>query len=897
MRRNIVTLSVVVAIALAAFTSQIAHASCSQTVTNTNNSGAGSLRTAISSAGNGGSVCFNISGSGIHIISITSTIASNQPVTIDGSTQPGYSGSPLIEVDGTNAGNANGIILNGGNSTLNGIAINNFQADGLDLQTNGGDTVTGSYFGTDGTGTIAKGNGGSGIGILSGNNTIGGDTANLRDVISGNKGNGIVISGSSATGNVVKGIYIGTNASGSAALGNGADGLLIVHAPNNTIGGTTGVTPGGACTGDCNLISGNGANGMGIWLSGATGNNVKGNFIGMNPAGTAALSNGDIGLEIQDTDSNTVGGTTPAERNILSGNLGAGISLTSSGAFNNTIEGNYIGPDTTGQTGIGNHKMGINIGSTDGSSNNAHNNIIGGTTGVTPGGSCNGACNVISANAWNGIYISGSTGGANQIIGNFIGASASGGLSMGNVLDGIGLLGTQSNIIGGSTAAERNIISNNGGNGVVVIGDTAGYNLIKGNYIGEATNQGAMPNHANGVSIAGGILTGVLGNSIEYNAYMGIDLGLNNAVTPNDAGDGDGGANGTQNFPVLSYAIPTGNNETIAGSINTLANTPMHFEFFASPACDSRGYGEGQNYLGSGDGTTASNGNLSFTFNNLTQIPGGWAITATASRVSSGNYETSEFSACIYTPRQHPDGTLIVPSGSHNIFLTENGQVRPIGSPEVLESYNMSPTEFKTATTADTNLSGGANLYFREGTLIKGSGPNVYVIDETSPGNYVKRKITSGQFFNSLGYTPSDVITVPDSALGAADGPDISDASLHPDGSLIENSSGTVYLIDSGQKRLVGSPTVFVSQRYKASWIKTATSGDLALTSGPNVDYREGAVVKGSGPNVYVIDATNSGIQKRRLASGAALTELGYKNSDIITIPDQELPSADGPGI
>src|SRR5262249_34459770 len=157
-------------------------------------------------------------------------------------------------------------------------------------------------------------------------------------------------------------------------------------------------------------------------------------------------------------------------------------------------------------------------------------------------------------------------------------------------------------------------------------------------------------------------------------------------------------------------------------------------------------------------------------------------------------------------------------------FLVEGGATRSIGSAQVLQSYNMSSAEFKTATNADTNDPGGAGLYFREGTLIKGSGPNVYVIDQTGTSSWTKRLITNVDFFTALAYTAADVIPVPDSALAAPDGSAINDASQHPDGTLVKDSGGTIYLLENGQKRLVGSMPMFVTQRYSLSSTKTATA-------------------------------------------------------------------------
>lgn len=875
------------------------------TVTNTNDSGAGSLRQAITDANATGAldtINFNISGGAYQTISPSSGYQITQPVIIDGTTQPGFSGRPVIEINGAGAGaNTSGFHVTGGGSTIKGLIVNRFGGDGIILTNNNGNTIVGNYIGTNSAGTADLGNNSSGIGMQSANNTIGGTTAADRNVVSGNNGNGIAITGSSASGNVVRGNYVGTNASGTSVIGNGADGILITNAPNNTVGGTTGVTPGGSCTGACNLFSGNGANGIGIWQSSASGNTVIGNYAGVEVTGLNPLPNGDIGFEAQDAPNNTIGGTTAAERNIFSGNLGAGVSLTGSDSYGNVVQGNYIGPDVTGQTGMGNHKMGVNIGSPSGGSNNAHDNTIGGTTGTTPNGSCTGACNVISSNAWNGVYISGSTGGSNQIIGNHLGVSASGGVSMGNVLDGIGIIDSQSNTIGGPTTSARNIISANGGNGIVVIGGSSGYNRIEGNYIGKAVDGGSQPNGVNGISIAGGIQSAILGNEIDTNGRMGIDLANNNFVTTNDGGDGDGGANGTQNFPVLNFAIPYGGDENIVGSLNSLGNTSFRIEFFQSGAagCDPTGYGEGYDYLGSVNVTTDSLGNASF--NTLTeQAAPGSAVTATANRiVGSTAVESSEFSPCVFTPRRHADGAIVRPVGSNSLFRIDGGLNSPIGSPGVLASWNISTAEIKTATTADVNQGGGPGVYFREGAVLKGSSPDIYIIDQTGANSYTKRKVTNGQAFDALGYTAADVIQVPDSNISVVpDGGNINDSSQHPDGTLVLSPGGTLYWLENGQKRLVGTAEVFISQRFKNSQIKHATSADLALSSANNMYYREGTLVKGSGPTIYIIDDIGGGsFQRRAIASPAAFSELGYSLADVLTVQDYILNIPDGPGV
>src|SRR3990167_7969110 len=265
------------------------------TVSNTNDSGSSSLRQAIvdaNTASDSDTINFSI-GSGTQQIIPTSALpVITQPVTIDGTSQPGFSSAPIIELSGNGAGSAAiglRITGNGAGSTVKGLIINRFDGNGIFLDS-GGNTITGNYIGTNAAGTAAAANGGDGIGIFSGtaaasanSNTIGGTTAAQRNVISGNSGNGIGITaqdGGNASNNLVSGNYIGTNAAGTGAIANAGDGFLINNPQGsgtltgNTLGGTTGTTPDGACTGSCNLISGNSANGVGLCHSGATGNTI-----------------------------------------------------------------------------------------------------------------------------------------------------------------------------------------------------------------------------------------------------------------------------------------------------------------------------------------------------------------------------------------------------------------------------------------------------------------------------------------------------------------------------------------------------------------------------------------------------------------------------------------------
>ena len=251
-------------------------AAATMTVINTNDSGAGSLRQAILDAnGTVGADTINFSiGSGAqHIIPASALPPITQPLNIDGTSQPGFTGAPLIELSGDGAGaGARGLYITGAatTSTVRGLIINHFSAQGIFIDTSSV-VIAGNYIGTAASGMSAAGtgNGGDGIGIFSGTsaasangNTIGGVNPADRNVISGNALNGIGMTaqvGGSTSSNHIVGNLIGTNAAGTAALANGGDGVLINHAdgggPATAAGNVIGGDAGANCSAACNLIS------------------------------------------------------------------------------------------------------------------------------------------------------------------------------------------------------------------------------------------------------------------------------------------------------------------------------------------------------------------------------------------------------------------------------------------------------------------------------------------------------------------------------------------------------------------------------------------------------------------------------------------------------------------
>ena len=383
-------------------------------------------------------------------------------------------------VGGTTAGALN--VISG--NTGNGVEIN--QAND--------NVVAQDSIGLDSSGQLKNPNGQNGVEIDGGSqsNTIGGTTAFIigqsssgtSNVISANGSNGVLVTGSGTSANVVEGNYIGMLTGGSSgtdsdgySVGNTNDGVLIGSgATSNTIGGTV--------AGSLNVISNNGTNG--VEISGVYNqyNVVVGNDIGTDSSGEQPWGNTNDGVSIDSCAyQNTVGGTPSLARNVISGNANNGVEVDAS---NNLIEGNYIGTDAKGSSALGNKNDGVLI----------HNlsilNTIGGTT---PG-----SLNVISGNVGSGVEISGSSGGGlNYVEGNDIGTDSSGEKPLGNLFDGVLIdNGSTYNTVGGTTAAARNVISDNA-NGVAL---DSSYNLIEGNYIGtDAKGASALGNLNDGVII------------------------------------------------------------------------------------------------------------------------------------------------------------------------------------------------------------------------------------------------------------------------------------------------------------------------------------------------------------------------------------------------------------
>ena len=483
-----------------------ADAGMTFTVTNTNDSGPGSLRQAILDANaNPGAdmITFNIPGTGVQtIVPLSNLPAITDPVTIDGYTQPGSSPNTLavgdnavltIEISGINyASSCQGVAVRANNTTIRGLAIHKCQG-AVDIRSADSFKVLGNFLGTDPSGSVV-------------------DYPSI------------------------------------------AYNVYVENSSNGTIGGTA--------PADRNLISG-GADGGGISINAfdpsfSSGNVVQGNYIGTNAAGTAVPPNPGsqpqvvgIGIGVNGTN-NLIGGTAAGAGNLISGNLNAGVALGGSGNASNVVQGNLIGTDATGTAPIPN---GSALGNGSGISVQGNNNIIGGTA---PG--------------------------AGNVIANTLGSFARSGQGHGS--------------------------------GVVV-------------YVGTGHT--------------------IRGNSIYSNGGLGIDL-KDDGVTPNRACNTGFGPNNLQNFPVLTSAVILGASTRITGTLNSKPSATYTVDFYANDACDPSGYGQGKTWLGSAPVMTDASCNGSFDVTLPVAPSAQSTLTATATD-SGGN--TSEFSTCLSFAAQY----------------------------------------------------------------------------------------------------------------------------------------------------------------------------------------------------------------------------------------------------
>ena len=611
------------------------------------------LREAINAinAGNGGdTIKFNIVGPLLTISPDTALPKIIKSVVIDGTSQPGFAGTPIIEISGANVNcnigaSLNGLALEGiSNSSIKGILINRFWGADILVSNSQNCSIQGNYFGTDVTGTIAIGNrsgngcpvslGGGGISISSSKFiTIGGAAAGKGNLISGSAellGFGVAINNSEDI--TIIGNYIGVNVSGTSALANycgvsegGVNKRIII---------------GGSEPGERNIISGNITYGIAAGINRSTYEDtvcfIRGNYIGTDAAGKVAIPNisgiyvGGEGVQI--------GGMGLGERNLISGNSASGIIFVYLDSYSSIIN-NYIGTDVSGNLPLGNQGAGIFCYA---DRMNAFNNVI-------------------SANSCGIKFIYENLNGHHRytghISGNYIGVGADGTTPLGNTTDGIRIESDGFKYIGDGTPEGRNIISANGRSGIHISGNpSTAPNFIKGNYLGPDKNGNKilgstqeyglyLTGSASGNNIGGAGDSSSQGNTIAFNTVDGIYIdGASshyNLISRNLIYDNNG--NGIE----LNYGSNQGNDGKpkpiviLADdlSISGTGSPTDSIEIFSSRNANDPLCNKAEVYLG----TVVVDSTGNWLFDKKVSI--GKNIKATARTVLDSN--TSEFSDCM----------------------------------------------------------------------------------------------------------------------------------------------------------------------------------------------------------------------------------------------------------
>ncbi|KPV54534.1 hypothetical protein SE17_03185 [Kouleothrix aurantiaca] len=533
-----------------------------------------------------------------------------------GGTQPNtYAG---IQIDNQAHDNTIGLSSNPGERNV--IAGNT--GDGIRLQNAPNNKIYGNYIGL-GLGasfvTTPMPNSLNGITVVDSSGTqIGSMTASQRNVVSGNTGNGVELTGDGSTNNTVAGNYIGTNEIGSTDQGNGGSGVRIASgASNNNVFGSAGAN---------SLISGNGGYGVLITDDSSTGNKIYNTYIGTNAGGTVARPNDLGGVFVRDNASNNQIGIA-GQGNTIAGNKGYGVAFGRSTVGYTAISGNIVASNRIGLTPLATAVLSNTLGGI----------LVGdGTTNTQLGVA--GAGNQIAGNGGPGITISGSGVFSATISSNTIGLrrAASNGpftTAAGNNGDGILINNDAHDILIGTSADSANTIAGNKGNGIHVSGNKAKLVSIKQNYIGVAFSSNAyvaLPNTQNGVLADGGAQqVTIQNNHISHNALKGI------ALSPNAPAPGGSSTNANHDIdpPV---GIRLNQNGQLTGRVTKTGTSdacvlPCTIQLFTTdPAALD---GQGRDFVSQ---QITSNGYFTFT---LGSLPPQLALTATD---KDGN--TSEFS-------------------------------------------------------------------------------------------------------------------------------------------------------------------------------------------------------------------------------------------------------------
>jgi parallel beta-helix repeat protein len=439
----------------------------------------------------------------------------------------------------------------------------------------------------------------------------------------------------------------------------------------------------------------------------------------------------------------------------------------------------------------------------------AESNMIGGNT---PG-----AGNVVSGNREAGISLQ-TQSDRNLIQGNRVGLNSSGDTGPGNGGNGIEVLGSNENQVGGSIPAAGNVVAFNGLAGVLI-----GYD-----------------NGANSESLR----TSVRLNSIFSNGGAGIDLvGRTDASgvagpDANDFKDPDAGPNGLQNFPIVASATSSGGITTVQGTLNSLPGLTFLIDLYSNDSTDANGFGEGKTYLGSVGVITDVNGNAAYTASFPVALSVGQLITATTTRTDTAPYgDTSEFSQAVEAVVMAPPPP---PSSPVAPFFT-------ISDVEANEGNSLTK-QFVFTVTRNGSTSGTASVQYvtqnqtagsgdydaKSGTLNFANGEATKTISITVKGD---TKVEGDESFRIILSNPTGAVIAGNNGIGKILNDDAGSPSLPPasktlsisDAQVLEGNSGTKTMNFTVSLSSAAGSNVVVKYRTQN---QTAGSGDYVAKTG-----------------------------------------------------------------
>ena len=780
----------------------------------------------------------------------------------------------------------------GGTASGAGNVISGNTSDGVEMFGLGradgglgtfGNLVAGNDIGTDWSGSFAIANGNDGVFITTYafGNTIGGTAAGAANVISGNKHDGVEITGTGSSTNLVAGNLIGTNAAGTVAIANANAGVEIDQlATGNIIGGTT--------VGTSNLISGNQ---FGVFIA-ASDNLVEGNRIGTDLAGTIALAN-TVGVDVVDVfnspvnTGNTIGGTSSGASNLISGNQ-TGVYVSASESL---VEGNWIGTDVTGTLALPNNLgVGLDIGS-----------------GNTIGGTAPGAGNIISGNTGDGLEILGTLGtSGNVVAGNEIGTNAAGRAAIPNGGDGVQLnTGDSYSTIGGTIAAARNIISGNRGSGVEI--DEAAFDVVEGNMIGvNAAGSSALANANYGVFIQG---------AIPETGGGGTSASSSSSTTPSTIATGNPGGGGSSNAPIKSNMI----GGTVAGAGNVISGNGSGGIFITGGILDVvAGNWIGTDATGTialanaGDGVelnqTSGNtigGTVPQAANLISGNTNGVEINGSSENLVQGNMIGTDTTGTIVIGNSgagvlvdgtSSDNTIGGPVGGARNLISGNAEGVMIedGDPTgTLVAGNLIGTDIR-GTSSVPNLTGGIIITGGSGTTIGGTVGLALNVISGNKGDGIDIESDAASTLVEGNYIGTDQ-TGTEPLPNSGDGMSVDDASGVTIGGTMQSAGNVISGNAQSGVSITGTTTTGIL--ILGNRIGTDNTASLALGNssfGVMVSGTPGVVIGGTAPGYRnIISANTTGGIGLYADTTGALVEGNYIGTDITAL----LPLGNGNGI